>query len=105
MDVTYRTLDGWTGDASVVHAGTDDSGLFRFFSSSNWEVLVKVLDGCEQNGNVWVFAASTTDLGYEIRVVDTAANGGRSEMVYRNEPGRAAPAITDVTAFPDACIP
>lgn len=26
--------------------GTKDSGLFRFFDPDNWEVLIKVLDGC-----------------------------------------------------------
>jgi hypothetical protein len=26
--------------------GTDDSALFWFFEESNWEMLVKVLDGC-----------------------------------------------------------
>ena len=71
----------------MVHAGTDDSGLPRFFDPDNWEVLVKVLDGCAVNGHVWVFAASTTDLGYAIRVTDTTDG---AERLYRNEPGRPA---------------
>ncbi len=105
VDVTWRTADGAVGAGAVAPVGTDDSGLFRFFDRSNWEILVKVLDGCEQNGHVWVFAAATTDLGYEIRVVDTAPNAGGAKKVYVNGPGSAAPAITDVTAFPDACAP
>ena len=32
-------------NATVVPAGTNDSGLFSFFDPANWEVLVKVLDG------------------------------------------------------------
>jgi len=63
-------------------------------------VLIKVLDGCAVNGHVWVFGASPTDLGYVIRVTDTAAGTVKE---YRNEPGAPAPAITDVTAFPAGC--
>ena len=62
-----------------------------------------MLDGCEHNGHVWVFAAATTDLGYEIRVADTAADAGQPEKTYSNEPGSPAAAVTDLTAFPDAC--
>ncbi len=84
----------------VVHEGTDDSGLFWFFSEANWELLLKVLDGCSLNGHVWVFGASATTLGYSIRVTDTVT-GAMKE--YRNEPGKRSSAITDVAAFPDAC--
>ena len=98
--VDWFTADGQGGPATVVHAGTDDSGLFRFFDGDNWEVLVKVLDGCETNGHVWVFGASTTDLGYVIRVTDTMTGDKRE---YRNEAGNSAPAITDAKAFANAC--
>ena len=81
---------------SVVHAGTNDSGLFTFFNRENWEILIKVLDGCALNGHVWVYGASTTDLGYTIRVTDTVTDVVQE---YRNEPGLPAPAITDATAF------
>ena len=98
--VDWFTADGRGGPATVVHAGTDDSGLFRFFDGDNWEVLVKVLDGCETNGHAWVFAASTTDLGYVIRVTDTMTGDVRE---YGNEAGNSAPAITDVKAFAGGC--
>lgn len=96
----WRTGDGSHGAAKVVPEATRDSGLFRFFDADNWEVLIKVVDGCAINGHHWVFGASTTDLGYEIRVRDTATGAIRS---YRNAPGRQAPAITDAKAFPDGC--
>ena len=97
--------DWWTGDgnsgaALVVPKATRDSGLFRFFDADNWEVLIKVLDGCAVNGHHWVYGASTTDLGYEIRVRDTATDDVKA---YRNDPGRPAPAITDGKAFTAAC--
>ncbi len=101
VTVDWRTAAG-SGRGSVVHAGTNDSGLFTFFDRNNWEVLIKVLDGCALNGHVWVFGASTTDLGYVIRVTDTVTGTVKE---YRNEPGMPASAITDVTAFPEGCRP
>ena len=94
--VEWWTTDGTSGPGRVAHEGTNDSGLFWFFDRNNWEVLVKVLDGCALNGHVWVFGASTTDLGYSIRVTDTVTETVKE---YRNEPGMAASAITDARAF------
>ncbi|MYB17947.1 MAG: PKD domain-containing protein, partial [Holophagales bacterium] len=102
VGVEWWTAGGESAEASVVHAGTNDSGLFWFLGPDNWEVLVKVLDACELNGNVWVFAASTTDLGYSIRVTDTVSGIVKD---YRNEPGMPAPATTDGEAFPGSCQP
>ena len=102
VEVEWWTADGKRGRARVVHAGTNDSGLFWFFSQDNWEVLIKVLDGCSLNGRLWVFGASTTDLGYRIGVTDTVTETVRE---YENEPGRPAEAITDVDAFPESCRP
>ena len=100
------TAEWWTGieagSALVVRAGTNDSGLFRFFDRDNWEILIKVLDGCSVNGSVWVYGASTTDLGYTIRVTDTVTGTVRE---YGNEPGFPAPAIADATALPESCRP
>ena len=100
VGVEWWTGGGQSGRGSVVHAGTNDSGLFRFFSRDNWEVLIKVLDGCALNGHMWVFGASTTDLGYSITVTDTVTG---MVQEYRNEPGQPAPAITDDEAFRQAC--
>ena len=94
--VDWWKSDGESGPGSVVHAGTNDSGLFTFFSRENWEILIKVLDGCTLNGHVWVYGASTTDLGYRVRVTDTVTGTTKE---YRNEPGLPAPAITDAQAF------
>ncbi len=88
------------GPGRVVPAGADDAGMFRFFDGDNWEILIKVLNGCDVNGHWWVYGASTTTLGYLVRVTDTATGDVRK---YRNEPGRSAAAITDARAFPAAC--
>ncbi len=100
VHVDWWTGSGETGTAKAVPEGTNDSGLFRFFDRDNWEILIKVLDGCTVNGHVWVYGASTTDQGYSIRVTDTV-DGEAKE--YRNEAGRPAPAITDNEAFSGAC--
>ena len=102
VSVEWSTLGGDSGAARVVHAGTNDSGLFRFFDRDNWEILVKVLEACALNGHVWVYGASTTDVGYSIRVTDTVTGMAKE---YRNEPGQPAPAITDSKAFSESCSP
>lgn len=102
VTVDWRKADGEGGAGRVVYAGTNDSGLFTFFSQENWEVLIKVLDGCSVNGRIWVYGTSMTDLGHVIRVTDTATDAVRE---YRNEPGLPAPAITDATAFAEGCEP
>ena len=100
VKMNWWKADGESGVGRVVEEGTDDSGMFQFFDPSNWEVLVKVLDGCRTNGRMWVLGASTTDLGYRIRVTDTITEESRS---YMNEPGRPAPAIVDTQAFSVPC--
>ncbi|MYB18741.1 MAG: PKD domain-containing protein, partial [Holophagales bacterium] len=100
VTVEWWLAGGERHASRVVHQGTNDSGLFWFFDPNNWEVLLKVLDGCAVNDHVWVFGASTTDLGYAIRVTDTVTGAVKE---YRNTPGMPAAALTDVAAFPDVC--
>ncbi len=98
----WWTAGGEPSPAFVAEHGTPDSGMFWFLEPSNWEILVKVLDGCKTNGHIWVYGASTTDLGYSIRVRDTLTG---EESEYRNEAGKPASAITDSRAFSRACTP
>ena len=99
---TWRHPDGNDLAARVARAGTNDSGLFWFHDAENWEVLVKVLDGCSINGADWLFVASPTDLGFDVVVTDTVTGEVRT---YSNEPGTPAPAVTDTGAFKDRCRP
>ena len=78
---------------------TSDSGLFWFFSPLNWEVMVKVLDGCAISGNYWVLGAATTDLGYTMTVTDTKAGVSKQ---YTNQLGSSSSAIVDLQAL-DSC--
>ncbi len=96
IEVSWRDVAGRRGSGRGVSIGSDDSGLLWFFSPDNWEMLVKVLDGCEINNRFWVFSAATTDVEYTLRVTDTATGLVRS---YSNPLGTAAAAITDTNAF------
>lgn len=74
----------------------DDTGFFFFTDPNNFEVLVKVLDGCGFNNNFWVFYASTTNVEYTMTVTDTQTSQIRT---YSNPLGQASPAVTDTQAF------
>ncbi|HEX4962415.1 MAG TPA: alpha/beta hydrolase-fold protein [Thermoanaerobaculia bacterium] len=95
LEVAWDT-NGSSGTGHVVPGAAADSGLFWFFGPDNWELLVKVIDGCALNGKYWVFSAATTDVHYVLTVADTAT--GRV-VRYENPAGKAAAAITDTSAF------
>ena len=97
VEVTWRDFAGNQDSGKVVPAGNADSGLFYFFSPNNWELLVKVLDGCTINNRVWVLAAATTDVAYTLKVTDM--NNPGSPKTYTNPLGVASPAVIDIGAF------
>lgn len=98
VEVQWTDFVGWQGvGTKVVEAG--DSGLFWFFDAANWEMLVKVVDGCGFNGHHWVFAAATTNVAYTLTVTDTLRG---VEAIYQNSLGTSADAITDTEAL-DSC--
>lgn len=96
VEVLWEDFKGTTGAGQVVDFGTPDSGLFWFFNSNNWEMMVKVLNGCNLTDHFWVFAAATTNVEYTLRVTDTATGAVK---VYFNPLGNSAAAITDTGAF------
>ena len=106
QDGRYRVTLEWSapdGDgaaARVSDAQTSEAGLFFFFAPVNWEVLVKVLDGCEVNGHHWVSAASATDMGLELVVHDMRSRAERRYVKAAGEPE----AFTDTSAFREACV-
>ncbi|HEV2720576.1 MAG TPA: hypothetical protein VG323_11205, partial [Thermoanaerobaculia bacterium] len=96
--VTVKWLkdDGTRGNGSVVVAGPD-SGVFWFFGSTNWELLVKMPPGtCPFFNRYWVFSAATTDVHYEMIVTDVKSG---QEKHYFNYQGIDAPAVNDTDAF------
>ncbi len=96
VEVEWRDSRGGAGNGRVVPVSSADSGLFWFFSPENWEILVKVLDGCDINNRFWVFFAATTNVEFTVTVTDSFTGVTRE---YSNPLGRAADAVTDTAAF------
>ena len=94
--VTWRDFLGQSGSGKVTPARSRESGLFYFFSPDNWELQVKVLDGCAINGRFWVFSAASTDVGYTLEIEDLVAHTGVS---YENPLGTTAVTVTDIEAL------
>ncbi len=104
VTTAYHTAEGGgsAGDGTAVQLGSvgvTHGGLFWFFAANNPEMLVKVVDGCALNQELWVFSAAGTNVGFTVNVRDTRT--GRAKA-YTNPDGRAAPPVQDTSAF--ACI-
>lgn len=64
---------------SVVHGGLNTnvaanngtSAAFWTFAPNNWEVVVKVLNGCGINNRFWVFAGRASSASYTVDVRDS----------------------------------
>jgi hypothetical protein len=75
---------------------TSDTGSFWFFSSSNVELVIKVVDGRAFNGYFWVFYGALSDVEYTITVTDTLTGAVKT---YSNPQGQLA-SVADTAAFP-----
>ena len=96
VDVDWHSFsDSGSLDGAAAVVSPDD-GLLWFFNEDNWEVLVKVLDGCDFNAHYWVFAATATSVEYTLTVTDTQTDSAQN---YENMLGRTSPAVTDTQAF------
>ncbi len=100
VTLDWSSPDGAGAAARVSEAQTSEAGLFFFFTPANWEVLVKVLDGCEVNGHHWVSAASSTELGLDLVVRDVRTGAERRYVKAAGEPD----AFTDTSALREACV-
>jgi hypothetical protein len=96
VQVEWEDPQGQRGPGKVTPARTRDSGLFYFFSEDNWELQVKVLNGCALNQRYWVFTAGSTNVGYTLTIEDLAAD---ETVTYRNPVGRVAVSETDTAAL------
>ncbi|MES1244089.1 MAG: right-handed parallel beta-helix repeat-containing protein [Acidobacteriota bacterium] len=86
---------GKTGSGQAVSI-TADTGYFWFFSESNVELMVKVIDGRPLNGAFWVFYGALSNVEYTLKITDTVT--GRVKT-YKNPAGRLA-SVGDTSAFP-----
>jgi hypothetical protein len=74
---------------------TSDTTAFWFFSSDNYELMVKVLDGTAINGHVWVFYGALSNVHYVITVKDTLTGAVKT---YEN-PQNTQESVSDTSAF------
>jgi hypothetical protein len=77
--------------------GVLEGGLFWFFSATNPEMLVKIIDGCTLNSSFWIFESATTNVGFTLVVTDTRTGHTKK---YSNPQNKAAPPVQDTSALP-----
>jgi hypothetical protein len=81
---------------SLVPVAVSEGGLFWFFSSSNPEMLIKVINGCTVNNHFWVFYSAGTNVGFQVHVKDMKTSHTAN---YQNTDLTEAPPLQDVNAL------
>jgi len=74
---------------------TADTVSFWFFTSSNVELVIKVVDGRAVNQRFWVFYGALSDVQYTITVTDAVSGVVKT---YSNSQGQLA-SVADTAAF------
>jgi len=97
----FRVRAYWTRPDNSSGSGTavslsGDSGYFWFFSATNIELIVKVLNGCGINSQYWVFASGLTNVNVTMIVEDTVTGASQT---YLNPQGQAYQPLQDTSAF------
>lgn len=100
-DARFRLTLEWRGQTGPTENAftiphSDKSGFFYWTNPDNLEMVVKVLDGREVNGYFWVFAATSSDVEFRLRVEDTETG---QIQEYFNALGEAACSVRDTEAF------
>lgn len=95
VQATYERGTQIRGIANAVDL-SQESGLFWFFSPSNVEAIVKVLDGCGVNNHRWIYTTGLTDLRVLVTVTDTQTG---ETATYLNEGGGAFAPVQDTEAL------
>ncbi len=95
VQVQWEDFDGNTGPGRAGLVTTEDTGSFWFFGPSNVELVVKSIDGRQNNGNFWIFFGSLTNVTFDMTVTDTQSNLSK---VYTNPAGNFA-SVGDTEAF------
>lgn len=95
VTANWLTPDGQYGQGFGSNI-TDDTAGMSFFSDSNVELVVKILDACQTNlPGYWVFASGLTDVEANLRI-ENLENG--QVQIYHQEPGPFQP-ILDLNTF------
>lgn len=97
VSVEWTTIFDTSGDGIGAEI-TDNTATFWFFSASNIELVVKVLDACDSSfgSAFWVFAGGLTNVLTEMTVVDTATGQTKT---YVNPQNTTFEPLQDTAAF------
>ena len=96
VEAEWEKPDGETGVGTPTNL-TLDTGTFWFFREENVELMVKVLDGRNNNGHFWVFYGALSNVRYTLTVTDLFTGARRT---YENPQGDFA-SVGDTRAFAD----
>jgi hypothetical protein len=91
----WATSDGRSGEGEAVQL-TGDTGYFWFFSATNVEMVVKVLNACGFASRIWVFAGGLTNVQVDLTITDALTG---TVKTYRNPQSTAFLPIQDTNAF------
>ena len=71
----WQDFAGGEGIGRPVPDPSEDSALLWFFAPDNWEILLKILDGCALNGHWWILGSGATNVPFtlEVRDLETGA--------------------------------
>lgn len=95
IQATFETPQPQSGQAQVVEL-TEDTGYLWFFSATNVEAVIKILNACSYNNRFWVFAGGLTDVRVVLTVTDTQTGAVKQ---YTNPQGTKFAPIQDSSAF------
>lgn len=97
VQVFWEDQESQSGEGRLVQFPSRESALYWFFSPENFEIAVKVLDGCAINGHYWVFASGSTNVGVDLFVQDLE----KSRLETWSSPlGTPFETLTEIEAFP-----
>ncbi len=88
----------------TVPLASNDSAVFWFFKPANFELLVKIVNGCGLNNRFWVYYAATTNVDFTLKVTDTFLPAPFNYVTYHNPLGtQFYTSVADSDAF-DTCF-
>ena len=95
VSADWQTPNGEAGHGNAIPM-TPDTGYFWFFTPTNVELVVKVLDACTVFGHHWVFAGGLTNVAVTLTVKDTQTGVVKT---YVNPQSTAFVPLQDTGAF------
>lgn len=94
VEVAWKDFQNRTGRGTAAPL-TGDTGTFWFFDAAKIDLAVKVFDGRQVNGKLWLLYGALSNVEYTVTVTDTQTGRVRT---YRNPRGRFA-SVRDKGAF------